>query len=133
MNNCLFSLVALCLLLCSCEEETKTVAVRVESVPGQIVIFNSSGLSGAAEETRTALRANGFDVLSAQTDPQWANYEETVVAIRNPHWAGYEQLKMNLNTENFIVLQDTLSGVIDATIYLGKDYKKVLKMKRGEL
>jgi hypothetical protein len=122
----LFAIASLFLL--ACEEEQKAV-VRIEPVPGQIVIYNSCGIFGAAEESREILRANGFDILNAQTDPQWTNYEETIIAIRNPHWAGYNQLKTNLDTKNFIVLQDTLSGNISATIFLGKDYRKVLKIK----
>ena len=116
------------LFLLACEEEQK-VAARIEPVPGQIEIFNSCGISGAAEETREILKASGFDVLNVQTDPQWANYEETIVAIRNPHWVGYNQLKINLDTKNFIVLQDALSENIGAAIFLGKDYRKVLGIK----
>jgi len=129
-----FLFAALFLFLLACEEgsETKTkIAARVESVPGQIMIFNSCGITGAATEARDVLRTNGFDVLSAETDPKWSNYEETVVAVRNPHWIGHERLKATLDTENFIVLEDALSGNIGATIFLGKDYKKVLRIKRG--
>jgi len=125
-----FTIFAICSFLLACEEEEPKVApVRPEPVPGQIVIYNSCGILGAAEESREILRARGFDVLNAQTDPQWTNYEETIIAIRNPHWAGTERLKENLDTKNFIVLQDTLSGNISATIFLGKDYKKVLKKR----
>jgi hypothetical protein len=124
-----FFIFAICSFLMACEEEPPKIAIRPEPVPGQIVIYNSCGIFGAADETREFLRANGFDVLNAQTDPQWTNYEETIIAIRNPHWAGYNQLKENLDTKNFIVLQDTLSGNISATIFLGKDYRKVLKKR----
>jgi len=125
-----FTIFAICSFFFACEEELPDVAAaRPEPVPGQIVIYNSCGIFGAAEESREFLRARGFDVLNAQTDPQWTNYEETIIAIRNPHWAGYKQLKENLDTKNFIVLQDTLSGNISATIFLGKDYRKVLKKR----
>ncbi|GBU23757.1 hypothetical protein R83H12_00375 [Fibrobacteria bacterium R8-3-H12] len=125
-----FVIFAICSFFFACEEEQPSVAAtRPEPVPGQIVIYNSCGIFGAAEESREILRSRGFDVLNAQTDPQWTNYEETIIAIRNPHWAGYEQLKENLDTKNFIVLQDTLSGNISATIFLGKDYRKVLKKR----
>jgi len=125
-----FTIFAICSFFLACEEELPNVAAaRPEPVPGQIVIYNSCGIFGAAEESREILRAKGFDVLNAQTDPQWTNYEETIIAIRNPHWAGYNQLKENLDTKNFIVLQDTLSGSISATIFLGKDYRKVLKKR----
>jgi len=123
-----FVIFAICSFFFACEEERqKTADVRPEPVPGQIVIYNSCGIIGAAEETRKFLSARGFDILTADTDPQWTNYEETIIAIRNPHWAGYSKLKENLDTKNFIVLQDTLSGNISATIFLGKDYRKVLK------
>jgi hypothetical protein len=115
----------------ACEEELEK-PINIEPVPGKIEIFNSCGISNAAAEARNALRANGFDVLTPQTD-QWLNYEETIVAIRNPHWTGYSKLKASTDTENFIILQDALSGNIDATIFLGKDYKKALKIKRGDL
>jgi len=123
-----FVIFAICSFFLACEEEqTQNALARPEPVPGQIVIYNSCGIYGAAEESRKFLSARGFDILTADTDPQWTNYEETIIAIRNPHWAGYNQLKENLDTKNFIVLQDTLSGNISATIFLGKDYRKVLK------
>jgi len=121
------------LFLFACEEETKPAVVARDPVPGQIIVFNSCGILKAAEEAREVLRTNGFDVLSAANDPQWSNYEETIVAIRNPHWVGHERLKMIMDTKNFIVLQDTLSGIVSATVFLGKDYKKVLGIKRGGL
>jgi len=122
---------AICSFFLACEEEKQKVeaVVPVEPVPGQIVIYNSCGIFGAADESREFLRSRGFDVLNAQTDPQWTNYEETIIAIRNPHWAGADKLKENLDTKNFIVLQDTLSGTISATVFLGKDYRKVLKKR----
>jgi len=124
------TLFAICSFFLACEDvEQKVTVVHVEPVPGQIVIYNSCGIFGAAEESREILRSRGFDVLNAQTDPQWTNYEETIIAIRNPHWAGSERLKESLDTKNFIVLQDTLSGNISATIFLGKDYRKVLKKR----
>jgi len=128
-----FLIVALNLLLSACEEHTapKT-ETRIEPVPGQIIILNSCGIVGAAQEAQGVLRANGFDVLSATTDPQWSNYEETIVAIRNPHWIGHSRLKDVLDTKNFIVLLDASSGDVSATIFLGRDYKKVLKIKRGD-
>lgn len=116
------------MLLFACEEDPNPkVEARVEPVPGQIVILNSCGIPGVAQEASVILRARGFDILSARSDPQWANYEETIVAIRNPHWIGYSRLKSALDTENFIVLQDPLSGDISATVFLGRDYKKVLR------
>jgi hypothetical protein len=127
------AVVAVCLLSLACEEEVVEKPVKVEPVPGKVEIFNSCGILNAATEARNALRANGFDVLTPQTDPQWLNYEETIVAIRNPHWTGYSKLKAYMNTENFIILQDALSGNVDATVFLGKDYKKALKIKRGDL
>ena len=127
-----FLLMAVSLFSFACEEEpTAKAEVRIEPVPGQIAVLNSCGIFGAAEETKKVLRTNGFDVLSTQSDPQWANYEETIVAIRNPHWVGQDKLKAVLDTKNFIVLQDPLSGDVSATVFLGSDYKKVLKIKRG--
>jgi hypothetical protein len=125
------AMAAACLFSLACEDEFEN-SVNIEPVPGKIEIFNSCGISNAAAEARNALRANGFDVLTPQTD-QWLNYEETVVAIRNPHWTGYSKLKTSMDTKNFIILQNAWNGNIDATIFLGKDYKKALKIKRGNL
>jgi len=120
------------LFLFACDEELAPKAeASVERVPGQIMVLNSCGISGAADQAREILRAKGFDVLRGN-DPRWANYEETIVAIRNPYWGGYNQLRAALDTKNFIVLLDTLSGDIGATVFLGRDYKKVLKIKRGQ-
>jgi len=127
-----FLLAIVFLFLFACEEESKPV-VRIDPVPGQLIVFNSCGILRAAEEAREVLRANGFDVLSAANDPQWSNYEETIVAIRNPHWVGHERLKTIMDTKNFIVLQDTLSGIVSATVFLGRDYKKVFGIKKGGL
>jgi hypothetical protein len=127
-----FLFAALSLFLFACEEELEIKAVPLaESIPGQIIIYNSCGIQGAAAEARDVLRTSGFDILSADTDSRWSNYEETIIAIRNPHWAGHEQLRARLDTKNFIILEDALSGNIAATIFLGKDYKKVLRIKRG--
>ena len=128
-----FLLAAAFLLLLACDEEPGPKAENpVERVPGQIMVYNSCGISGAAEQAWEVLRAKGFDVLK-DNDLRWANYEETIVAIRNPHWGGYNQLKAALATENFIVLLNEESGDIGATVFLGRDYKKVLKMNRGKL
>jgi len=125
-----FLLVVLTLFFFACEEsEENSAFYKSEPVPGKIEVFNSCGISGAASEAKEALRNYGFDVLSAETDPQWSNYEETIIAIRNPHWHGDVALKSALDTKNFLTLQDTLSGSIDATIFLGKDYRKVLRIK----
>jgi len=126
------AMMAVCLFSLACEEEVEK-PTKIEPIPGKVEIFNSCGIMNAATEARNALRANGFDVLTPQTDPQWLNYEETIVAIRNPHWTGYSKLKANMDTENFIILQDALSGNVDVTVFLGKDYKKALKIKRGDL
>jgi hypothetical protein len=117
------------LFFASCEEEQALVLPKPENVSGKIEVFNSCGILGAASEAKEILRDYGFDVLSAQTDPNWSNYEETIIAIRNPHWEGDGALKIVLDTKNFITLQDTISGIIDATIFLGHDYRKVFKMK----
>ncbi|MDR2579555.1 MAG: LytR C-terminal domain-containing protein [Fibromonadaceae bacterium] len=117
------------LLFIACEEDKVKQPVHVGPVPGKIEIFNSCGISGAASDAKDILRGYGFDVLEARTDPQWSNYEETIIAIRNPHWQGNSALKSVLNTKNFIVLQDAQSGIVDATIFLGRDYMKVLRQK----
>jgi len=126
-----FLLAVFVLFLFACNEEQKKTGVnpKPEPVYGKIEVFNSCGVQGAASDAKEILRSYGLDVLSAENDPQWSNYEETIIAIRNPHWQGAATLKATLSTKNFLQLQDSLSGTIDATIFLGKDYKKALGIK----
>jgi hypothetical protein len=126
-----FLLALLGLLFFACNEEPRKQGTNPKPEPlhGKIEVFNSCGVQGAASEAKEILRNYGLDVLSAENDPQWSNYEETIIAIRNPHWQGSAALKTTLNTKNFLHLQDSLSGTIDATVFLGKDYKKALGIK----
>ena len=120
----------LLLFFFACEDDEKPRVSKMEPVHGKVEVFNSCGISGAAAEAKDVLRNYGLDVLSASNDPMWSNYEETIIAIRNPHWQGIGALKNNLDTKNFLYLQDSLSGIIDATIFLGRDYKKVLGIRQ---
>ena len=126
-----FLLTVFVLFFFACDEDPKKTGAssKPEPVYGKIEVFNSCGVQGAASDAKEILRSYGLDVLSAENDPQWSNYEETIIAIRNPHWQGTAALKATLNTKNFLHLQDSLSGIIDATIFLGKDYKKALGIK----
>jgi len=124
-----FLLAVLVLFFFACDEVEEGPPTVLEPVHGKIEVFNSCGVPGAASEAKEILRSYGLDVLSAENDPHWSNYEETIIAIRNPHWQGATTLKATLKTQNFLNLQDSLSGTIDATIFLGKDYKKALGIK----
>jgi hypothetical protein len=125
----LFAICALFLFACDEGEEKQKLQSKAEPVHGKVEVFNSCGVAGAASDAKEILRSHGLDVLSAQTDPQWSNYEETIIAIRNSHWQGASALQNILITKNFLNLQDSLSGIIDATIFLGKDYRKVFGIK----
>ena len=67
---------------------------------------------------------HGFDVVEVGDDALW-NYEETVIALRNPHWAGAEALAKALQTTNVIPLENKRK-LIDATVYIGKDFHKII-------
>lgn len=131
MNFKWFAVLAVFFL--ACDEPPNNNKIVYTALPGQINVLNSCGISGAAKEVSKIFRSIGIDVLSIQTDPKWSNYEETIIAVHNPHWVGYGRLKEYLDTKNFIVLQKASEEAIEATIYLGKDYKRVLKINKEEL
>ncbi|GHV15047.1 hypothetical protein AGMMS49938_12340 [Fibrobacterales bacterium] len=126
LKNPVFLFVLLFLLVCSCDKDEAEVVLPPATISGRIEVLNSSGLAGAATEFSDFLKAHGFDVLKIETDPQWNNYAETIIALRNPHWQGNNALRSKISTENFITLQDSSKWGIDATIYVGKDYKKII-------
>ena len=100
------------LLLAGCEEEKK--------VPG------------AASKMTAFLRKNGFDVVISRND-RLQNYDETIVVLRDSvPWEGAEALARTLKTKNVMTIRDDRRNFLVASIYIGKDFKKIVEPEQGE-
>lgn len=51
--------------------------------------------------------------------------------MRNPHWAGAEALAKALRTTNVIPLENK-EKLVDATVYIGKDFNKIIAQDEEE-
>ena len=78
---------------------------------------------------RTFLRENGFDVVSSRNDVL-QNYEETIIVLRNPEWEGAQALAKLLNTKNVLKVSSK-QAVVDAAVYIGKDFKQIIEPEEG--
>lgn len=114
----------------SCKDKEGPSVAEIRPTPGDIQLLNSCGMPGAAAKMRDYLRKHGFDVIEVSDDKLW-NYEETVIALRNPHWAGAETLAKVLRTNNVIPLENK-DKLVDATVYIGKDFNKIIAQDEEE-
>ncbi len=115
-----------------CEEEQKKAPVEkvVRHYKGDIEVLNSCGMQGAAAKMRAYLRENGFDVVSYRND-RLQNYDETILVLRNPEWEGAKALAKALKTENVMTIMSK-RAVVDASIYIGKDFEQIIEPEQGE-
>jgi len=121
----------ICLCLLGCEEEKQASAVKeVRSYKGDVEVLNSCGIQGAAAKMRGYLRENGFDIVSSRND-RLQNYDETVIVLRNPEWEGAKALARTLKTNNVLVVHSS-RAVVDAAVYIGKDFKQIIEPEQGE-
>jgi len=92
---------------------------------GQIQILNACGFPGAAEAMRDYLTDRGFDIVEFGNAPYW-NLSQTIVVARTNNTLVARDLAKILSTENVVQLTDS-SCMVDATVYVGKDYYKRIK------
>ena len=119
------------LFFCGCKEE-KVVEEKqpVRHYKGDIEVLNSCGMQGAAAKMRAYLREYGFDVVSYRND-RLQNYDETILVLRNPEWEGAKALAKALKTENVMTIMSK-RAVVDASIYIGKDFEQIIEPEQGE-
>jgi hypothetical protein len=91
---------------------------------GQIQVLNGCGISGAADLVRNYLTTKGFDVVEYGNADYW-NYEETVVVARTHNPKIARKLAKALKAPNFIQIIDS-SQLVDATVYVGKDFYQLI-------
>ncbi len=96
---------------------------------GQIQVLNGCGKPGAAEQFRNYLSDLGFDVIEFGNAEMW-NYERTLVVARTESATIAEDLAKTLHTKNLVHLADTLA-MVDATVFVGKDYEELMKRWRN--
>jgi len=126
-----FSLIA-CLAILGCKEEAPAPKVQeVRSYKGDVEVLNSCGMQGAAASMRNYLRKNGFDVVSSRND-RLQNYDETIIVLRNPEWEGAQALARALKTNNVLVVASK-RAVVDAAVYIGKDFKQIIEPEEGNI
>ena len=51
--------------------------------------------------------------------------------LRNPEWEGAKALAKALKTENVMTIMSK-RAVVDASIYIGKDFEQIVKPDQGE-
>lgn len=129
----LIACLVFCALLWGCnevrEEAPKPRVVR--TYKGDVELLNSCGIQGAAASIRAFLRENGFDVVSSRND-LLQNYEETIIVLRNPEWEGAQALASTLRTKNVLVVGSDHPAVVDAAVYIGKDFKQIIEPEEGK-
>ncbi len=123
----------LCLGLCACKEEQKPkpkVQRIVRHYTGDVEVLNSCGMNGAASRMKDFLRKNGFDVVS-YGNYRLQNFAETIVVLHNPEWEGARALAEALQTDNVLVVKSK-RAVMDAVVYIGKDFQQIIEPDQGE-
>lgn len=92
---------------------------------GQIQVLNACSVNGAARELSDFLRSRGFDVVEFANNDEWY-FENTIVACRNRNMKIGEAVAGALGTDRLLLLRK--EGVLlDATVFVGKDYKRLLE------
>jgi len=92
---------------------------------GQIQILNACGYSGAAEDVRNFLTKKGFDIVEFGNASYW-NFSETMVIARTTNMLVAKDIAKILLTDNILQIIDS-SKMVDATVFVGKDYYKRIK------
>ena len=115
-----------------CEEKPKKAqVVKVKrTYKGDVEVLNRCGMQGAAAKMRSYLRDNGFDIVSSRND-RLQNYDETVLVLRNPEWEGAKALAQALKTDNVLIVHSS-RAVVDAAVYIGKDFNQIIEPEQGE-
>lgn len=127
------TLLLLCLGLCACKEEQKPQPKPhkvIRHYTGDVEVLNSCGMSGAASKMKDFLRKNGFDVVS-YGNYGLQNFAETIIVLRNPEWEGAKALAEALQTDNVLVITSK-RAVMDAVVYIGKDFQQIIEPDQGE-
>ena len=111
------------LLLGACKQKEEAAAFVPNT--GQIQVLNGCGKGGAAEQFRSYLTDEGFDIIEFGNAPSW-NYSRTIVVARTANEPVARDLARVLHTDNLIHLFDPMA-MVDATVFIGRDYEEIIK------
>ena len=105
----------------------KTAAAQDQNIPsiGNIQVLNGCGVPGAANVISDFLRKNQFDVKNIGNAPM-SNYLATIVAARTKDMTIAKQVAAALNTDALILMRNN-DNQYDATVYVGANYKELVK------
>ncbi|MEJ2627895.1 MAG: LytR C-terminal domain-containing protein [bacterium] len=111
------------------KKETKNL---VDSAPLQIEVLNGCGVSGIAAEFTEYLRRQGFDVVKTDNYESF-NVLETVIIDRRNKTERITKIAKSLGLDSSRILKEINEAyLIDATVILGKDYKRLSSWKKME-
>lgn len=92
---------------------------------GQIQVLNACGETGAAKIVSDFLRKKGYDVVEYGNNDKWY-YKHTIIASRCRDMTIAGQVADALHTPRVLLLREE-GTLLDATVFVGKDYKELLK------
>lgn len=106
-------------------KEKKETEKVVDVAPLQIEVLNGCGVTGVAAEFTEFLRQEGFDVVKTDNYESF-NVLETVIIDRRGRTARINKIAKSLGLDTSRILKEVNEAyLIDATVVLGKDYKRI--------
>ncbi|MFO7891681.1 MAG: LytR C-terminal domain-containing protein [bacterium] len=113
-------------------EEKKDTKKAVDTAPLQIEVLNGCGVSGVAAEFTEYLRQEGFDVVKTDNYESF-NVLETVIIDRRGRNTRIKKIASSLGLDTSRILKEINEAyLIDATVVLGKDYKRISSWNKME-
>lgn len=113
-------------------KEKKETEDVVDAAPLQIEVLNGCGVTGVAAEFTEYLRLEGFDVVKTDNYESF-NVLETVIIDRRGRTDRIKKIAKSLGLDNSRILKEVNEAyLIDATVVLGKDYKRISSWNKLE-
>ena len=104
----------------------------IDSAPLQIEVLNGCGVSGIAAEFTEYLRKQGFDVVKTENYESF-NVLETVIIDRRDKSNRIKEIAKSLGLDPSRILKEINEAyLIDATVILGKDYRRISSWNKME-
>ncbi len=100
-------------------KKTELVKEKIPSL-GSVEILNGCGARGVAKKFKNFLRANNYDVKSAQNAASW-NYDKTIIVSRIPDMQMAKDISSLFKCDDPIFIR-TAKSSNDVTVIIGHDY-----------
>ena len=95
---------------------------------GSIQLLNGCGQPGVANAVCDFLRTRGFDVKETGNAGDW-NYPFTIIASRTRDQGTAQKVAAAMHIPGNIILMEDTTKIYDVTVFIGKDYKGLIKDK----